>query len=111
MRRPVLFLSFHFVLPLLAAEPTTPVPADKIDPAQAEFFEKKVRPLLLDNCQSCHGPDKQKAGLRLDSREALISGGESGAVVLPGIPDKSRLIVPAHHTEQDPIKQSESTLQ
>ncbi len=48
---------------------------------QARFFEAKVRPLLLDHCVRCHGDEKQEGGLRLDSREAFIKGGESGRIV------------------------------
>ena len=40
--------------------------------AEVEAFEKHVRPLLVEKCQSCHGPDKQKGGLRLDARAALV---------------------------------------
>ncbi|MFO0808394.1 MAG: DUF1549 domain-containing protein [Gemmataceae bacterium] len=48
-------------------------------PGQAdEFFEKKIRPLLVDRCHACHGPQKQKGGLRLDSVEAFRKGGDSG---------------------------------
>ena len=55
-------------------------------PAEAEFFEAKVRPLLAARCYGCHGAEavekgKLKAGLRLDSREAMEKGGESGAVL------------------------------
>ena len=44
------------------------------DPAKAgaEFFESRVRPILVEHCQKCHGPKKQEAGLRLDSREATF---------------------------------------
>ncbi len=63
-----------------------------IDPAQVEFFESKVRPILANACQNCHGPEKQKAGLRLDSRAALLRGGDAGPVVKPGDPEASRLI-------------------
>src|SRR5688572_20977037 len=45
-----------------------------------EFFERKVRPLLAENCFSCHGEEKQKAKLRLDSPAAIRAGGESGAI-------------------------------
>src|SRR3954453_8361702 len=62
---------------LLAA--TAPAAADS--PADAEFFEKHVRPILSEQCWSCHGPKKQTAGLRLDSRSALLKGGESGPAV------------------------------
>ena len=55
-------------------------------------FEKSVRPLLAAKCWKCHGPDRQEGGLRLDSSGGLAKGGESGAVVLPGEPDRSPLI-------------------
>ena len=60
--------------------------------AEEEFFETKVRPVIFDRCLDCHGREKSKGGLRLDSREAVLKGGESGPVVLPGKPDASRLI-------------------
>jgi hypothetical protein len=62
------------------------------DPATVEHFERKVRPLLVSRCGECHGAVKQKAGLRLDSAAGLTRGGDSGAVVVPGDPEKSRLI-------------------
>src|SRR4051812_27941435 len=67
------------------------------DPAAVEFFEAKVRPVLAEPCQSCHGPDKQKSSLRLDSAVAVRMGGESGPVVMPGDPDKSRLIAAVNY--------------
>lgn len=48
------------------------------------FFESKVRPILIENCQACHGPDKQKSNLRLDSRSAALKGGDHGPAVVPG---------------------------
>src|SRR5262249_30258402 len=73
--------------------PTRAVAADgKPEPAQVEFFEKKVRPLLAENCHQCHGPEKQRGGLRLDSRSALLTGGDSGPAIVPGQPEKSRLV-------------------
>ena len=62
------------------------------DPAQLEFFEVKVRPLLAEHCQKCHGPLKQKGGLRLDSRSALLQGGDTGPAALPGKPAESLII-------------------
>jgi hypothetical protein len=61
-------------------------------PADAEFFEKRVRPIFAENCTSCHGPKKQMGGLRLDSGEAVSKGGDDGPVVKPGDPQNSRLI-------------------
>src|SRR5579859_6066462 len=60
--------------------------------AAAEFFEKKVRPILVEKCHRCHGRELQKGGLRLDSRAGLLKGGESGPVVNPGHPEKSELV-------------------
>lgn len=59
---------------------------------QTDFFEKKVRPLLVEHCHKCHGPVKSKAGLRLDSRKAILEGGDQGPALVPGNPDASILI-------------------
>ncbi len=56
------------------------------------FFEREVRPILVEHCQSCHGAKKQEMSLRLDSADGLKLGGDSGAVVVAGEPDRSRLI-------------------
>jgi hypothetical protein len=63
------------------------------DVARVEFFEKKVRPLLDRHCQQCHGADKRKGGLRLDSRDGVLKGGDSGPALVPGDPEKSRLVL------------------
>ena len=66
--------------------------------ASQERFETRVRPVLAEHCVKCHGPDKQASGLRLDSREALIKGGDTeGASVVPGNPDASPLIRAIRH--------------
>src|SRR4051794_21533481 len=62
------------------------------DPAALEFFEKSVRPVLVERCQGCHGPAKQKGGLRLDSREAILAGGSTGPAIAPGKPESSLLV-------------------
>ncbi len=61
-------------------------------PEQRAHFENLVRPVLIERCQKCHGAEKQKAGLRLDSRDALLAGGETGPAVVPGQPEQSLLI-------------------
>ena len=55
------------------------------------FFERKIRPLLADNCYQCHSSEseKLKGGLLLDTREGILKGGESGPAILPGDPDQS----------------------
>jgi hypothetical protein len=61
------------------------------DPAAVQF-EKQVRPLLVKHCIKCHGPRKQEGGLRLDSREAIFKGGETGPAVVAGKPAESLLL-------------------
>src|SRR5262245_26569661 len=63
-------------------------------PPDFEFFEKKIRPVLAEHCYKCHSAEakKPKAGLLVDSRAALIKGGDSGPALAPGQPEKSRLI-------------------
>jgi cytochrome c553 len=58
---------------------------------QIKFFDDKVRPVLVNNCYRCHTTEA-RGGLRLDSREDLLKGGDSGPAVVPGDPTKSLLI-------------------
>jgi len=62
------------------------------DPGAVEFFEKSVRPILAARCQGCHGPTKQKGGLRLDARETILAGGTTGPAIVPGNPEESLLV-------------------
>jgi mono/diheme cytochrome c family protein len=79
------------------------IPARAEDPRAVEFFEKKIRPLFVAQCQECHGADakKIKGGLRLTSRAEMLKGGESGPAVVPGNPAKSRLMNAVRHTADD----------
>src|SRR5438067_112748 len=58
------------------------------DGAGVEFFEKRIRPLLVKHCYECHGPDtkKVKGELQLDTREAMLKGGITGPALVPGKP-------------------------
>jgi len=62
-----------------------------------EFFETKVRPILATECFSCH-TESQLGGLRLDSREAMLRGGNSGPAIVPGDPDKSLIVTAVRQT-------------
>src|SRR4051812_25070026 len=62
------------------------------DQATAAEFENRVRPLLVERCLKCHGPRKQESNLRLDSREAMMQGGDSGPAIVPGRPGASLLV-------------------
>jgi hypothetical protein len=77
---------------LLATFPAAAAP-DKPAPQEVEFFEKNVRPVLAENCFKCHGPKRQEGHLRLDSRDAMLKGNDKGPLVVPGAPEKSRLII------------------
>lgn len=65
---------------------------------QEQFFETKVRPVLVNKCYMCHG-SAAKGGLRLDSRSGLLAGGKDGAVVMPGHPEKSVLSSAVHYSD------------
>ncbi len=67
----------------------------------AEAFESRIRPILSANCYDCHTTDR-KGGLRVDSREALLQGGESGPAIVPGKPDDSLLIQAIRQTAGAP---------
>ena len=70
------------------------------DPGERQFIER-VQPLLESRCVSCHGPDKVKGGLRLDSRDAAIKGGDSGPSLVPFQPEKSLLLRAVMHAKKD----------
>ncbi|HEY2894929.1 MAG TPA: c-type cytochrome domain-containing protein, partial [Pirellulales bacterium] len=78
-----------------SADPQSPAVTAAASSSQAtgaDYFEKKVRPLLAARCHECHGPTKQKAGLRLDSRDAVLKGGDTGPAIVPGEPEQSLLV-------------------
>ncbi|MBC7817890.1 MAG: DUF1549 domain-containing protein, partial [Planctomycetaceae bacterium] len=81
--------------------------ASRLVHADDEFFEKEIRPLLVEHCQSCHGDKKQEGGLQLTSRELLMKGGETGRVIVPSQPEESLLIgaVEYLHEPKMPPKQ------
>ena len=87
----------------ISASASEPLPSESPKDAQSgadgsvitgniEFFEKHVRPLLIARCHGCHGPEKQKGNLRLDSRAAVLKGGDTGPAIAPGKPDESLLV-------------------
>lgn len=75
-----------------AGHDTTTADRGDVTPADLEFFEKQVRPLLVDHCYECHAGEERDGGLRLDSRDALFVGGDSGPAVVAGKPDESRIV-------------------
>lgn len=68
------------------------VSAEEVSDEDAKFFREDVLPLLKDSCQRCHGEKKQQSGLRLDSRDAVLKGGQNGPAIVSGKPDESLLM-------------------
>ena len=82
-----------------------PAVAEDLDASKIEFFESKVRPLLVAHCYECHSEAAEKAknlqgGLRLDNRAGVQQGGESGPIVVPGKPNESTLISSVRYADQ-----------
>ena len=78
-------------VPPVASQNPPPAPAD------IEFFETRVRPVLATNCYGCHGPEKQSNSLRLDSRAGMMQGGKRGPALVSGKPEDSLLIQAVRH--------------
>ncbi len=64
---------------------------DKLDPAAVQFFEQRIRPVLVKHCLECHSVAEASGGLRLDSREGWQTGGDSGPAIAPGDLESSLL--------------------
>src|SRR5688500_13660541 len=78
-----------FALPTAFATESVP-----IAPETAEWFEREIRPLLAEHCLSCHssGLEAPKANLKLDRRDFMLAGGDSGPAIEVGNPDESLLM-------------------
>ena len=76
-----------------------------VEPAREhlDFFEKKIRPVLVERCYECHSAaaKKNKGGLTLDTRDGVLKGGDAGSVVAPGDPEKSKLIEAVRYKNRD----------
>ena len=94
MPHPLLIARVLLSFTLLFAGVPNSEAADKLAPAQVEFFETKIRPVLINRCYECHSQKSKivKGGLLLDSKDATRKGGESGAAVVPGKPAESLLM-------------------
>ncbi len=84
---------YFLMLGLLSVDP----PADARSQEEVEFFEKKIRPLLVEHCYECHGERKQQGSLRLDHPDGWLQGGDTGPALVPGKPDESLLMVALAH--------------
>ena len=85
------FLLFLSGRSLAAAEPSA---------ADSEFFEKEIRPILVEKCLECHGDKRPKGGLKLNSRANVLLGGDNGPAAVAGHPEDSLLVRAVRHTEK-----------
>lgn len=69
--------------------------------AGIEFFEKRIRPLLVEHCHQCHGPKQQRSGLLLSSLSGMLQGGDRGPAIVPGQPEKSLLLEAVRYSDDD----------
>ena len=88
---------------IICTLPSLPGSAGAAEAPAAEFFEKRIRPILTENCFKCHSHsgDKIKGGLVVDSLEGLLTGGDTGPAIVPGEPDKSLLIGAVSYADED----------
>ncbi|MCG6156386.1 PSD1 and planctomycete cytochrome C domain-containing protein [Rubinisphaera margarita] len=87
-------LFFFAVAPTIHA--TEPISATDL-----EFFEKRVRPVLIEHCYDCHSAEERSGGLRLDSRHSVLKGGDTGPSIVAGEPEKSLLIEAIEYNNRD----------
>ncbi len=77
-------------------------PLHAVDSKGVEFFEREIRPILVEHCQECHSSTgKRKGGLMLDSQPGWAAGGDSGSVIIPGNPEKSLFIEAVRYHNRD----------
>ncbi|MGA0029198.1 MAG: c-type cytochrome domain-containing protein, partial [Opitutales bacterium] len=97
LRHPLLALSLLASAFMFAAEEAQP------SKEGLEFYEKNIRPILIDRCYECHSAEKNssKGGLILDSRDGAYKGGDEGPAVVPGDLEKSLLIKAVQYTDPE----------
>jgi cytochrome c553 len=97
MLRPVLIVFLVMAVASVQAGAGAPPFDRRID------FDRDIRPLLAQHCYACHGPSKQKGGLRLDRKPAALKGGDSGPVIVPGKADESLVVRLTAGLEEDRV--------
>src|SRR5436190_13914212 len=81
-----------------AADPPLKLPSAA--PRQVDFL-KDIQPILSNTCYECHGPEKQKGGLRLDKKESALKGGDSGPLLAAGKSAESLLLQAVLGSKED----------
>ena len=85
------------LLAIAWASPGVGTAAGPDEPAAIEFFEKEIRPLLVEKCQKCHGGSKPRGGLSLKGRSLVLQGGDSGPAAVPGKASESLIVEAVEH--------------
>ena len=95
-------LSTHLIIPAALSSFTTSLPnrslgqgpEEQLPQAQVEFFESRIRPVLIEHCYECHSADSKivQANLFVDTKSGLLQGGDSGSSLVPNQPDQSLLL-------------------
>jgi len=104
MSIPILCRLFCALVAIAVALPAADIAADDraLTPENADFFEQKIRPLLVERCYQCHAQGKPiKGGLKLDTRGGWQKGGDTGPALVPGKPDESLLIKAVRYQDAD----------
>ncbi|MBG85466.1 MAG: hypothetical protein CMO80_01010 [Verrucomicrobiales bacterium] len=101
--RPTIAASFVFICVHLWLLLISNAPAQAASSEQLEFFESRIRPILVSNCYKCHsqGANRSRGGLHVDTRQAMIAGGDNGPSIVPGNPSASLLIKALKYTDPD----------
>jgi mono/diheme cytochrome c family protein len=94
------FLAIVMIDVAMCGRATAGEPSDATADAKAHFVQK-VAPLFASRCLACHGADNAEAGLRLDSRQAALKGGDTGPSLVPGKPEKSLLLLAVKQTHAE----------
>ncbi|MCB1087314.1 MAG: PSD1 domain-containing protein [Verrucomicrobiae bacterium] len=103
MKRFPIASSLLFLCPVVVPISLSAQSDPELSGEQIDFFESKIRPVLVEQCYQCHSTeaDKVKGGLLLDSREASLRGGDNGHAVVPGNLDQSLLITAIRYQDSD----------
>jgi mono/diheme cytochrome c family protein len=91
----------RFVTPLIALATLLSGEAASAAGSSSVDFAQSIHPILKSTCYECHGPEKQKGNLRLDSRSAAMKGGKTGKAIVPHDPTKSLLLTRVLSTDED----------
>jgi hypothetical protein len=105
MQKRTLWLTLSVVICIMPIAPTTVWSEDaktaKPNAEQLDFFESKIRPLLINHCYECHGEDEQESELRVDTLAGMLQGGLAGPSVVPGKPTSSLLVTAVRYQDND----------